>query len=280
MKKFNFRSAFSVVLCAMLVFSVGFYTMAEPTTSYFSDKDEKSQDYAMKKLLVNFSDAAGNSIDSNTQVLNLQFDAATKFLDENERNNMFEHAARYYIFKVENSLKDENGEIIQEKDRLNAQIRIEVVDSVNGSDVQESAEFDKGLRYFIYEVSDFDEIADAAGVTELVDGVYVNQDESCVIKSAGKYFDSKLSEKLGEKLVGVTVDNSFDELRFLNTANKQIEHLEPGNSKTYCICFWVEYDRFIELDDVDNDNIRTVNYNVDVKLSAEQCDGSELNANA
>ncbi len=270
MKKFNFRSAFSVVLCAMLVFSVGFYTMAEPTTAYFSDKDEKSQDYSMKKLLVTFKDAAGNPVDSSIKALDLKFDAATKFLDEDERNNMFEHAAKYYIFEVEN----------QSDSELNAQIRIEVVDSVNGSDVQESAEFDKGLRYFIYEVSDSDEIADATGITELVDGVYVNQDESCVIKSAGKYFDSKLSEKLGEKLVGVTVDNSFDELRFLNTANKQIEHLEPGNSKTYCICFWVEYDRFIELDDVDNDNIRTVNYNVDVKLSAEQCDGSELNANA
>lgn len=268
MKKFNFRSIFSVVLCAMLVFSVGFYTTAEPTTAYFSDKDEKTQDYAMKKLLVNFSDAAGNSI--NTQALNLQFDAATKFLDENERNNMFEHAARYYIFKAEN----------QSDSELNAQIKIEVINTENGSNVQESAELDKGLRYFIYEVSDSDVIADGTGVSELYDGVYVNQDESCVIKSADKYFDSKLSEKLGEKLSGVTVDESFDELSFLNTANKQIEHLEPGDSKTYCICFWVEYDKFIGIDDVENDNIRTVEYNVDVKLSAEQCDGTELEADA
>lgn len=270
MKKFNFRSVFSVALCAMFVFSVGFYAMAEPTTSYFSDTGEAQGNYEMKKLLVNFKDAADNPIDSSIEALDLKFDAATKFMDENERENMFEHAAKYYIFKVENLAESE----------LNAQIRIDVVNSANGNNVQESAELDKGLRYFIYEVSDSDVLSDMSGITKLVDGVYVNQDESCVIESAGKYFDSKLSEKLGEKLSVATVDESFNEIDFLNTANKQIEHLEPGNSKTYCICFWVEYDNFTEFDDAEDDDIRTVNYNVDIKLSAEQCDGSELNADA
>lgn len=261
MKKFNFRSAFSVVLCAMLVFSVGFYTMAEPTTAYFTDTGESTKYYEMKKLSVNFKDAAGTDINSNTETLTLQFDAATNFLDEDERTNMFEHAAKYYIFTVENSNDSE----------LNAQIKIDVVNSDDGSAVMQLADSDKGLRYFIYEVAEGDKLPDATGVTELVDGVYVKADNSCVIESAGQYYDSKLSEKIGEKLAGVTVDGNFDELGFLNTANQQSEHIKNGFSKTYCICFWVEYDKFINFDDVEGDNFRTVNYNVDVKLTAEQC---------
>ena len=55
MKNFNKRSAFSLVLCAMLVFCIGVYSSAEPTTAWFSASGEDSETYKMEELNVAFS---------------------------------------------------------------------------------------------------------------------------------------------------------------------------------------------------------------------------------
>lgn len=265
MKKINKRSVFSVVLCAMLVFCVGFYSSAQPTTAWFSDSGEEDGTYKMEEISVIFS---GDGIGEGETKLELNFDASTRFADADERSKMFEHAAKYYIFTAEN------------KGTIPARIKVDVVNSNTQGDIMVPSVVDNGLRYFIYEVDDSDVRSDGEN---LVGDVWQDVDGNCLIRTSdGKFYDSKLADKIDEKISEKYPEKTdFDELEessqfdFLDSINNDIPLLDVDTKKTYCICFWVEYTPFMELATVAENSgvgtsVRTMNYNVDVQLSAEQ----------
>lgn len=261
MKKINKRSVFSVVLCAMLVFCAGFYSSAEPTTAWFSDAGESSNDYAMEELNIAFT---GDGFGENATKLELSFDAATKFADADERAGMFEHAAKYYVFTAESSADN----------KFDAQIKIDVNYENTQDDIMTAAEVDKGLRYFVYEV---DAAADAvAQAEEYVPDVWVDADGKCLVRGIEAepdvYYDSKLADKLEDKIQAESGFDTFTEeqkLEFLRSVQETPDPIAPGEKKTYCICFWVEYDAFISQTETQSP-LRNLEFDVDVKVSAEQ----------
>ncbi|MBQ2811749.1 MAG: hypothetical protein IJE63_00745 [Clostridia bacterium] len=272
MKSFNKRSVFSFVLCAMLVFCIGVYSSAEPTTAWFSDSGEDSETYKMEELNVSFS---GDRMGENETVLELKFDAATKFDDADERANMFEHAAKYYVFSAKNN-NPVGG--------LDAAVSVNISYSNTQDDVMTAAEIDKGLRYFIYEIDTASDIGTMD--TELVPGVWVDADDNCLIKpyenNDDLFYDSKLADRIEEKIALETGFESFtpeQKLSFLNDIQETTDKLEPGNEKTYCVCFWVEYDAFVDQSQaIENSAVRELVFDVDVKISAEQYDKTVLAA--
>lgn len=270
MKKINKRSIFSVVLCAMLVFCIGVYSSAEPTTAWFSDTGRDEETYSMEELNVSFS---GDRIGENETVLELSFDAATKFADADERTNMFEHAAKYYVFTAEN-----NNHV----GGLDATIAVDIKYSNTQDDVMLAAEVDKGLRYFVYEIDTAND--KRTKDIELAPGVWVDADDNCLVKpyenDAELFYDSKLADKIEEKIAlqkGFESFTSEQQLEFLRNIQENTQALEPEEEKTYCICFWVEYDFFeSQAQAPENSNVRELTFNVDVKITAEQYNKTTL----
>ncbi len=270
MKKINKRSVLSVVLCAMLVFCAGFYSSAQPTTAWFSDIGDTSGDFVMEELYVDFT---GEGIGEGASKLALSFDAATRFADADERSKMFEHAAKYYMFTAENT------------GTLSAHVMVEINDSQTQDDIMTAAEIDKGLRYFIYEVNTTADLV--ANGEEFVEGVFTDENGNCLVKSGNEYYDSKLADKLDEKISAATDVDFTDEaqqLAFLNECHEDFGELKPGEKRTYCICFWVEYTPFINnstnaINEANGISIRTMDFDVDVKLSAEQFFNVEIEQN-
>ena len=271
MKKMNKRSIFSFVLCAMLVFCVGVYSSAEPTTAWFSDTGSDEEIYSMKELDVTFT---GDGIGEGAARLELKFDAATKIADADERAKMFEHAAKYYVFTAESSSDAEN---------LDAAIAVDIsyADSQQG-DVMASADMDKGLRYFIYEINKESDVRTEG--SELVPGVFVDANGKCLVKSyqgdENEFYDSKLADKIDASITDKEAFEKYtveQQLEFLRGIQENTQKLERGEEKTYCICFWVEYDFFnSQAQDVQDSTVRELNFNVDVKITAEQFDKTTL----
>ena len=268
MKNINKRSVFSFVLCAMLVFCIGVYSSAEPTTAWFSDSGEDSETYKMEELNVVIS---GDRLGENETALELKFDAATKFDDADERAKMFEHAAKYYVFTAKNN-NPSGG--------LDASVAVDIKYPNTQGDIMTSAEVDKGLRYFIYEINTTDDVRTKD--IEIAPGVWVDTDDKCLVKpfenNAELFYDSKLADKIEEK---IDLQEDFDKftseqkLAFLRGIQENTQALEPGEEKTYCVCFWVEYDAFIDQAET-VDSVRNLTFDVDVKITAEQFDKTTL----
>ena len=270
MKNINKRSLFSLVLCAMLVFCIGVYSSAEPTTAWFSASGEDSETYKMEELNVSFS---GDRLGEGDKALQLKFDAATKFDDSDERSKMFEHAAKYYVFTAKNN-NPAGG--------LDASIAIDIRYPNTQGEVMTSAEVDKGLRYFIYEIDTTNDVRTKD--IELAPGVWVDADDNCLVKPFENndelFYDSKLADKINEKIALETGFDSYtaeQKLEFLNEIHENTQPLAPGSEKTYCVCFWVEYDFFnTQAQKVENSSLRELTFDVDVKITAEQSDKTLL----
>lgn len=270
MKNINKRSVFSFVLCAMLVFCIGVYSSAEPTTAWFSDSGEDSETYKMEELNVAIS---GDRLGENETALELKFDAATKFDDADERAKMFEHAAKYYVFTAKNN-NPSGG--------LDASVAVDIKYPNTQGDIMTSAEVDKGLRYFIYEINTTDDVRTKD--IEIAPGVWVDADDKCLVKpfenNAELFYDSKLADKIEEK---IDLQEDFDKftseqkLAFLRGIQENTQALKPGEEKTYCVCFWVEYDFFdSQAQASENSAVRELTFDVDVKITAEQFDKTTL----
>ena len=272
MKSFNKRSVFSFVLCAMLVFCIGVYSSSEPTTAWFSDSGEDSEIYKMEELNVSFS---GDRMGENETVLELKFDAATKFDDADERAKMFEHAAKYYVFTAKN-----NNPV----DGLDASVAVDIKYPNTQGDIMTSAEVDKGLRYFVYEIDTANDVRTKD--IEIAPGVWVDAEDNCLIKPYENndelFYDSKLADKIGDKIALEAGFESFtpeQKLNFLTGIQETTDKLEPGSEKTYCVCFWVEYDAFVDQSQtIENSSVRELTFDVDVKITAEQYDKTVLAA--
>lgn len=268
MKNINKRSVFSLALCAMLVFCIGVYSSAEPTTAWFSDSGEDSETYKMEELNVAFS---GDRMGENETALELKFDAATKFGDADEREKMFEHAAKYYVFTAKNN-NPVGG--------LDASIAIDIKYTGTQDDIMTAAEVDKGLRYFVYEIDTASDVRTKD--IELAPGVWVDADDKCLVKpfenNDDLFYDSKLADKIEEKIALQTGFDSFtpeQKLEFLRGIQENTQALKPGDEKTYCVCFWVEYDAFIDQAET-VDSVRNLTFDVDVRIAAEQFDKTML----
>lgn len=271
MIKFNKRSVFSLVLCAMLVFCVGFYSSAEPTTAWFTQlNDNTSGQYQMEELNVVFT---GDGLDESSARLDLEFKAATKLQDKDERDNMFEHAAEFYVFSAKNT------------GTLDADILVDVVDSTNQDDIMTSSLFDNGVRYYIYQLDTSAPVAaeNVVGVLGVDESdpniaykeIYVDtaNNDRRVVKYNGNYYPTGLSQSLFSKIPDNQVwDTADDQISFLKNSIDSETVTLPANSadKLYCICFWVEYDAFESISPDAGTGIRTLALNVDIKLNAVQ----------
>ena len=263
MKNINKRSIFSLALCAMLVFCIGVYSSAEPTTAWFSASDEDSETYKMEELNVSFT---GDRMGENDTALELKFDAATKLGDADERSKMFEHAAKYFVFKAN---ADANN-------KLAAKIKVDIRYPNTQDDIMTAAEVDKGLRYFIYEVDTANDVRTKD--IELAPGVWVDANDNCLVKPFENndqlFYDSKFADKINEKIALQADFDTFtpeQKLEFLRNIQENTQALEPGDEKTYCVCFWVEYDAFVDLTQpLDNSTVRELTFDVDIKITAEQ----------
>ena len=268
MKNINKRSVFSLVLCAMLVFCIGVYSSAEPTTAWFSDSGEDSETYKMEEINVAFS---GDRLGENETALELKFDAATKFDDADERAKMFEHAAKYYVFTAKNN-NPVGG--------LDAAIAVDIRYPNAQGDIMTSAEVDKGLRYFVYEIDTANDVRTKD--IELAPGVWVDAEDKCLVKpfenNDDLFYDSKIADKIEEKIAARTGFESFtpeQKLEFLSGIQETTQPLAPGSEKTYCVCFWVEYDVFVSQAET-VDSVRNLTFDVDVRITAEQYDKTVL----
>lgn len=250
MKKLSKRSVLSVILSLMLVVTVGFYSSAEPTTAWFTAFGEAAKEFDMDSIDIT------SDFDGETAVL--KFDAATKFADADERSKMFEHACKFFTVTITNS---------GDRDAL---VFIDITEE------SRAVTADKGVRYYIYEYTDTTEYTD---VTEVVPGVYENTDGKRVIESNGTYFRTDkmiadiLTEKIGDRQDDIESMTSDEQLAFLNQDASSLVELKAGETKSFCCAFWVEYDYFMNDENVTVDNgIRTLECNVDVTINAVQAE--------
>lgn len=232
MKKLNKRNIFSVALALMLVFTVGFYSSAEHTTAWFTDSGDNSQLFSMDTIDVEYSGYDPGALE-------MQFDAATKFDDADERSKMFEHACKFFTVTVSNT-----------GDR----------DALVFIDIADDAADDNGLRYYIHEFDPANNITySAEDVSEIAPDVWVNSDDERVIESDGSYF----------RTATIIADDTNAKACKVGDEPLLIE-LDAGQSKSFCCVFWVEYDQFIQIEPVDN--VRTAEFDVDILVNAVQAD--------
>lgn len=252
MKRINKRGALSVILSLMLVFSVGFYSSAEHTTAWFTAFDDASKEFNMDSIKIT-SDFDGETVE-------LKFDAATKFADADERSKMFEHACKFFTVTLENT---------GDRDAL---VLVDITEE------SRAVTTDKGVRYYIYEYENYTKQTD---VTEVAPGVYENSDGKRVIKSGDDFIRTDrmiadvLTEKIGDRQTEISAMSLEEQLAFLNQDSTNLILLKPGkeNAKSLCCAFWVEYDYFMNDENVTVDNgIRTLDCNVDVVINAVQAD--------
>lgn len=250
MKRINKRGVLSVILSLMLVFSVGFYSSAEHTTAWFTAFDDASKEFNMDSIKIT-SDFDGETAE-------LKFDAATKFADADERSKMFEHACKFFTVTLENT-GDRDAFVL-----------------VDITEESRAVTTDKGVRYYIYEYENYTKQTD---VTEVAPGVYENSDGKRVIKS-GDYFirtdrmiADVLNEKIGDRQTEISAMSPEEQLAFLNQDSSSLVELKSGETKKLCCAFWVEYDYFMNDENVTiADGIRTLDCNVDVVINAVQAD--------
>lgn len=233
MKKLNKRNLFSIVLALMLVFTVGFYSSAEHTTAWFTDSGDNSQQFLMDTLQVEYS---GFDPDN----LEMQFDAATKFDDADERSKMFEHACKFFTVTATNS-----------GDR----------DALVFIDIAGDSDDISALRYYIHEYDSNENITyDKNDLIKVAPDVYQNSDGKRVIESDGSYFRTST----------MIADDAQAEACEIGGVPTLIK-LNAGETKNFCCVFWVEYDEFIKINPSAN-GVRTAQFNADVLVNAVQAD--------
>ena len=250
MKRINKRGVLSIVLSLMLVFSVGFYSSAEHTTAWFTAFGEAAKEFNMDSIDI--------TSDFNGKTAELKFDAATKFADADERSKMFEHACKFFTVTLENT---------GDRDAL---VFVDITEA------SKAVTADKGVRYYIYEYTATTPYTD---VTEVVPGVFENAEGKRVIESNGKYFRTDkmiadvLTEKIGDRQSELEAMSADEQLTFLNQDSSSLVELKAGETKSFCCAFWVEYDYFMNDENVTVDNgIRTLTCNVDVVINAVQAE--------
>ncbi len=252
MKKLNKRSVFSFVLAVMLVFTVGFYSSAEPTTAWFTAFKDASNEFDMDRIVIetNFED----------ETETMMFDAGTRFADADERSNMFEHACKFFTIELTN---------VSDRD---AYAFIDLVDSSQSR----TASVDNGVRYFIYEYNDKTEYTD---VIEVVPGVYENADGKRVIEENGKYFRTDkmiadiLTEKIGDRQDEISAMSGEEQRTFLAAQASSEVKLTKNEPRKFCVAVWVEYDYFLNNAQLDEaTGVRTLECNIDVVVNAVQAD--------
>lgn len=252
MKKLNKRSAFSFLLAVMLVFTVGFYSSAEPTTAWFTAFKDASNEFDMDLIEI--------ETDFEGETVSMTFDAATKFADADERNNMFEHACEFFTVELTN------------KSDRNAYAFIDLVDSSETRDVS----VDNGVRYIIYEYTDKIAYTD---VVEVVPGVFENSDGERVIEENGEYFRldkmvaDVLDEKIGDRQDEVVAMTGEEQRIFLEQQVSSDVVLTKDVTRKFCVAVWVEYDYFVNNSVLDESTgVRTLECNVDIVVNAVQAD--------
>ncbi len=249
MKKLNKRSVFSALLAVMLVFTVGFYSSAEPTTAWFTAFGDSAKDFNMDNIEITYSGDTENTVE-------LKFDAATKFADADERSKMFEHACKFFTVTITNT---------GERDAL---VFIDIAEA------SRAVATDKGVRYYIYEYN-ADKNTTFADVTEVVPGVFENAEGKRVIEENGTYFrtEKMIAEILDEKIGDRTL-TAQEQADFFDGDSSNLVELKSGETKSFCCAFWVEYDYFMNdsLVTIGEDGIRTLECNVDVLINAVQAD--------
>jgi hypothetical protein len=250
MKRINKRGVLSVILSLMLVFTVGFYSSAEHTTAWFTAFGDAAKEFNMDSIYI--------TSDFNSKTVELKFDAATKFADADERSKMFEHACKFFTVTLTNS---------GDRDAL---VLVDITEE------SRAVTTDKGVRYYIYEYTD---TVDYTDVKEVVPDVYENADGKRVIESNGKYFRTDkmiadvLTEKIDDRQTEISAMSPEEQLAFLNQDSSSLVELKAGETKKLCCAFWVEYDYFMNDENVTiADGIRTLDCNVDVVINAVQAD--------
>ena len=254
MKKLNKRSVFSFALAVMLVFTVGFYSSAEPTTAWFTAFKDPNNEFNMDLI----------EIESNFEgeTASMTFDASTRFADADERNNMFEHACKFFTIELTN------------KSERNALAIIDLTDSSETRDVS----VDNGVRYLIYEYTD-KIIYNETDVVEVVPGVYENADGERVIKENGEYFRldkmvaDVLDEKIGDRQNEIAAMSGEEQRLFLAQQATDNVVLTKDVTRKFCVAVWVEYDYFVDNSVLDESTgVRTLDCKLDVVVNAVQAD--------
>lgn len=242
------RSVFSVALCAMLVFCIGFYSSVEPTTAWFTDTSDKTGTFNMDELSI--------ELEGDSTEIELNFKAATKSSDpqnDNKPEPMFEYAAEFYIFKVTNNSSNVTAKLIVDVASESTNVDFCVYEL--GEPVPENTE----IIPFLVE-SETTTAADAqtpeaqAEETSTKTDAYVNwsdvytdPDGKRVLKHGNAFYYASLEANL-------------------NTDTDMI--LEPGASGEYCIGIWYEYDDNNKLDATEG--VDTVTCDATVNISAVQ----------
>ncbi len=264
MKKLTKRSVFSVVLALMLVFSVGFYSSAEPTTAWFTAFGDKEKEFQMDTIDIEYSGINEN------ETAEFTFDVSTRFYDADERSKMFEYACKFFTVTLTN------------KGERDALVFIDVTDSAAARE----AAVDKGVRYYIYEYTSRVSYA-ADAVSEIVPGVYETAyiDDVTgatkyhrVLKDNDGYFrtDKMIAQILDEKIAASSLDvanmTGEEQKEFLATSS--LIELDAGETKSFCCAVWVEEEYFNndEIVEFDENGTRILKCNLDVLVNAVQAE--------
>ncbi len=233
-----------MLLAVMLTVSVCYFAVLPSTTAWVIDTGYVADSYDVPDIDTTFSTGSGNNV-------TLDFKAASKFTDDDERANYFEHTVQFLNFTVTNNV---------DADSIDALLTFEALkyDNVGGTTSALTAA--DGLRWFWYEYTDT--AAEAGTVTQLVDGVYVNSTDKRVLPDGtGGYFtlNPTLTSALETAMVNggkavenageVTVNSAFvsdnsAQTAFLAANNTTTLALNVGQTKKICVAFWVEYDFF------------------------------------
>ncbi len=277
MKKLNKRAVLNIVLCGMLVFCVGFYSSAQPTTAWFHDEGQLNNQYQMEELKVEFADSNGDIIDEDYMRLDLNFKTTAKLSDlqtlETEADlaesaRTLEYAAEYFTFSAKNL------------GNLAAHVQITALDGNTQDGVTTAALEDSGLRYFIYEITDEQtaNVTDETVVTIVHESsahgyraVYADESGNCLFKHSEAYYQSQLADILQGKIADTTSDltEHQEQIDFVNSSiDITSTHIDAQQKKTFCVCFWVDHSAYSASQK--SDGVSTVSFNVDIRLDAVQ----------
>lgn len=255
MKKPDKRTVISVLLIAMLVFSVGFFIFARPTTSWFTDNEILSEGYSFDQL--DYTMPA-------TELSLANFPASVRLADYLSPNatlddiNTFEYGCKFYV------LKD-----ISNSGDTPMSFKVDVFD--HGETTKDYLQ--DGLRYFVffYEDNDNDK-EDVSSTQQYVSDVWIdtaatvaggdNADSRVISDNNGGFFRLDLRSRMTSVLGNDSSANA------LEAANRRSASLSSGDSINICVAFWYEYDNAFGTPD--ETSYRSTTDNVDVILTPIQ----------
>lgn len=253
MKKPDKRTVISVLLIAMLVFSVGFFIFARPTTSWFTDKEDLSEGYTFDQLDYTMPETMLSLENFPASVKLTDYMSPSATLDD---INTFEYGCKFYVLEdIENS-----GDTPMS-------FKVDVFD--HGATTHDYLQ--DGLRYFVFFYEDSDKSA-VSSAAEYVSDVWIDEAETSaggehtdarvISDNHGGYFKLDLRGEMASAL------GSDLSLSALEAANAGSVTLENGESVNVCVAFWYEYDDAFGTPD--ETSYRSTTDNVDVILTPIQ----------